>query len=340
MSLADALRSQATSCNALGSAFMGRLLTLLADRLRPDTPLAERLFNWEGDIGPAAQSVPLRLAGALHALVMKSPDSELARAYPPRQVSDDALWAAIQGAFVTEAAFLDAFLNSPPQTNEVRRSAAILPAALEVSRHFGLPLTLSELGASAGLNLNFDHYAVAVDGHRYGNPAPALTLTPDWTGPAPKSAPLQVVGRRGVDLNPLTSPEDQTRLRAYLWADQPDRLALTNAALALPRPQIDRADAADWLEDRLAQPFVGSTHFLFHTIAWQYFPQAVQKRCEAAINRAATSATTEAPFAWFAMEADDNAEGRGAKLTLRLWPGALVLDLGRADFHGRWVDWS
>jgi hypothetical protein len=30
----------------------------------------------------------------------------------------------------------------------------------------------------------------------------------------------------------------------------------------------------------------------------------------------------------------------GAALTLRLWPGDIRLALGRADFHGRWVQWS
>jgi hypothetical protein len=37
------------------------------------------------------------------------------------------------------------------------------------------------------------------------------------------------------------------------------------------------------------------------------------------------------------MEADD--DGPGVGLTLRLWPGDRRLSLGRADFHGRWVDW-
>jgi hypothetical protein len=27
----------------------------------------------------------------------------------------------------------------------------------------------------------------------------------------------------------------------------------------------------------------------------------------------------------------------GAVMTLRLWPGDVTLDLGRIDFHGRWV---
>ncbi|TDK41408.1 hypothetical protein [Antarcticimicrobium luteum] len=30
----------------------------------------------------------------------------------------------------------------------------------------------------------------------------------------------------------------------------------------------------------------------------------------------------------------------GSALTLRLWPGDLTIELGRADFHGRWVRWN
>ena len=48
------------------------------------------------------------------------------------------------------------------------------------------------------------------------------------------------------------------------------------------------------------------------------------------------AATDDAPLAWFGMEADG---GRGAGLTLRLWPGDRTLDAGRCDFHGRWVEW-
>lgn len=337
--LEAALRDQVVHCAALGSPFMARLLTLLADRLRPDCPIRERLFAWEGDLSPQGHSVPLRLAGALHALALRDPEGTLARAYPPNVVSDNALWAAIDAAFTTQAAFLDAFLNSPPQTNEVRRSAAILPAALVVADHFGLPLSLSELGASAGLNLKLDQYALAIGDQTFGSEDPALTLTPDWSGPLPPTAKINVTDRRGVDLNPLTNAQDTDRLRAYLWADQPDRLALTNAALALPAPQIDRADAASWLEHRLALPHQG-THFVFHTIAWQYFPDTVQSRCRLAIEAAGARATKDAPLVWFSMENDNGAGGKGAALALRLWPGALTLNLGRADFHGRWVDWQ
>ena len=39
-------------------------------------------------------------------------------------------------------------------------------------------------------------------------------------------------------------------------------------------------------------------------------------------------------------DAEADGETPGAGLTLRLWPGDLRLVLGRACFHGRWVDWS
>ncbi len=50
------------------------------------------------------------------------------------------------------------WLDSPPQTNEVARSAALIGAARFLSALSPLPLRLLELGASAGLNLNFDRY--------------------------------------------------------------------------------------------------------------------------------------------------------------------------------------
>jgi hypothetical protein len=40
------------------------------------------------------------------------------------------------------------------------------------------------------------------------------------------------------------------------------------------------------------------------------------------------------------METDGDATGGlGAAVTLRMWPGNITLMLGRADFHGRWIEW-
>lgn len=99
---------------------------------------------------------------------------------------------------------------------------------------------------------------------------------------------------------------------------------------------------------RLAAPLLGpelgqgACHLIFHTVAWQYFPPPTRHKATAAIEAAGARATAEAPLAWFGMEADDR-DKRGAALRLRLWTGERAagqsFDMGRADFHGRWVDW-
>ena len=129
MSLKAALIHQAKATEAMGSPFTTRLLRLLAARLEPGTPLTDRLFSWEGDISARAQSVPLRIAGALHGLVLDGTDAGLAAVYPPHAPSDDALWDAVTAAFAAHTARIDFWLNSPPQTNELGRSAFLIAAA-------------------------------------------------------------------------------------------------------------------------------------------------------------------------------------------------------------------
>ena len=99
-----------------------------------------------------------------------------------------------------------------------------------------------------------------------------------------------------------------------------------------------RGDAADWLEKRLTQRWPGHVHMVYHTIAWQYFPPETKARCRAALLAAGAQATSDAPLAHVAMEAD-GAKGSAA-LTVALWPGGVERTLARVDFHGRWIAWQ
>ena len=335
--LRQALRDQAEACAALDSPFMARLCTLLAERLQPDSALTQRLFEWTGDLSPSAASVPLRLAGALHLLVLRG-DPAMAAVYPPHCVDDDTLWTALDSALKTHAADINHTLNSPPQTNEVRRSAVLIAAGHWLAARYGLPFVFSELGASAGLNLNWDRYGLQVGDRTLGPKTPLLTLAPQWRGPLPDNAPIHVSDRAGVDLNPLdvSDPEHRLLLMSYIWPDQPERHSLTRAAIAGAPPCPDRDDAIDWLAPRL-YPRQQQLHLIWSTIAWQYFPKATQDRGRALIEAAGARATADAPLAWLSYESDG--QEPGAALVLRLWPDGVTLTLGRADFHGRWVDW-
>lgn len=335
--LREAFRVQGHACAGLDSPFMARLMPLIGDRLRPDRPLTRRILDWPGDVGPAGQSIPLRLAGALHALVLRGHPG-LGAVYPPHDLDDETLWQAIDSALTTDAHFIDAFLNSAPQTNEVRRSAVLIAAGHWLAARYPMPFVFSELGASAGLNVNWDRFALDLGDIRLGPDDAALTLSPHWRGPKPAPQTVTVAERAGVDLNPIDIADSAERLRllAYLWADQPHRKALTEAAIGAAPPCPDRADAIDWLETRLT-PRSGQLHLIWSTVAWQYVPAEAQARGQALIEAAGRQAADDAPLAWLSYEADDQTPGAG--LVLRLWPGDQTIALGRADFHGRWVDW-
>lgn len=342
MSLLQAFEDQAVSCERLDSPFMGKVLRVLRQVWQHDTQLGQAMAAYSGDIGPVGHSLPLRIAGGLHALVLSGRDDVLKAAYPPNNVNEAVLSSAVRAALREHEDFLLDWAKSPPQTNEVRRSAVLIAGAQVALSHFQRPVVLSELGASGGLNLMWDRFALDVAGTCFGPSDAALTLSPDWDGPSPPTASIEIAERAGVDLNPLNpnDPDDLLRLKAYLWADQPHRLALTQAAACALDTVVEQGDAIDWLERRLANPKAGHLHLIQNTVAWQYFPQSAQKRGIKLLEAAGTRATQDTPLAWLSMENDGDATGGvGATVTLRMWPGDVTLHLGRADFHGRWVQW-
>lgn len=345
----------AASCGRMGSPFMQSLLAGLAEGLTEATPVGAKVLGWPGDPTGMADALPLRLAGGLHALVLTGQDPVLASAYaaagagmpardtPMSTAEASRLTDAALAALPPNEAFLLRWLDSAPQTNEVRRSSALIAAGHWLTARYGLPLVLLELGSSAGLNLLWDRYALAIGDSRFGPDDATLTLTPDWQGQLPPLAPPKINTRAGVDLNPLDPVTDRLRLLAYLWPDQSDRLARTTQALdlaALLRPEIAQGDAIDWLEARLQTRHAGAVQVVFHTVAWQYFPSAAQERGRALLAAAGARATPDAPLVHLAMEADDAPASDGAGLAMTLWPGGQTIAMGRVDFHGRWLRWT
>ncbi|WP_062560760.1 DUF2332 domain-containing protein [Paracoccus aminovorans] len=340
----QAFADQTRACRALGSGLTARVCESLTRAIAADQgPVGRRVKSWPGDPAVGADSLPLRLCGALHALVLSEQAPDLARAYAMGGGVD--LDRVIADIIQQHDRPILEFIEHAPQTNEVGRSAVLIAGAWFLGRMTQpAAFELLELGASAGLNLNFPRYSLADEkGFQptlAGEPASALRLAPLWRGTPPQPAALAITGAQGVDLNPLDPQRDGARLMAYVWADQRDRLARLRAALSIAAehpPHVERADAADWLETQLARP-ASQGRLVYHTVAAQYFPQSTRDRIEAALQDAGARAAPDTPLAHLSMEADG---GDGAALRLRLWAGGLrEWDLGRADFHGRWLDWQ
>src|ERR1700760_4963075 len=94
-------------------------------------------------------------------------------------------------------------------------------------------------------------------------------------GLAAGGAALRITPREGCNPNPLdpSSPDDQRRLIAYIWPDEPDRLARLAAAMsvAAPRPpMVVRAQAIEWLPDALSRRRDGELTVVWHSVMRQY----------------------------------------------------------------------
>ncbi|MBA3898469.1 MAG: DUF2332 family protein, partial [Sphingomonadaceae bacterium] len=161
--------------------------------------------------------------------------------------------------------------------------------------------------------------------------------------PPPPAAAVRIASLRGVDIAPidLSDAAATERLLAYVWADQAERFARTEAAIALWRarpPRLDQGDAAGWVEARLAESQAeGLTRVLMHSIVWQYLPREGRARIVAAMEAAGAEATPERPLAWVRYEADRSLGLH--ELRVKTWPGGEDRHLANAHPHAAWVEW-
>lgn len=334
-----AFEQQAEWCRALGSELTARVLDALVLCLDDGTKTGQLVCDWPGEAGPMRDVVPLRLTGALHAMVASGQAAGLAAVYPPHDMVDVAEMVPLvaETLAVCDDQIME-FLQFAPQTNEVARAAVLIAGLSVVAQEVGLPLALHEIGASGGLNLNLDRFGYQLGDVRLGDGTSGVQLAPAWEGQAPDVMPV-ITARSGCDLNPIdvTDAAQALRLQSYVWPDQADRLARVKAAISIAQadpPRLDAMDAAAWVEALCETPVPeGVCRVLMHSIAMQYMPDTVQARITAAMEAAGARGDR---LAWVAFEL--NAEGQ-AELTLRIWPDGRRRVLAQANPHVQWVKW-
>jgi hypothetical protein len=330
------------ACDRLGSPFTARICRALAADFDASTEVGRRVLGWPGEA--AADALSLRLCGGLHALVLSGADSGLAEAYPPNNVSDPVLARMLADAIARNEERLLRSLECPPQTNEIARSAMLLPAVLTVVRKTGLPLSVNEIGSSAGLNLLFDRFHYRYGDVGWGDKTSPVRLAPEVSGIAPPlDGTVEIIARRGSDVMPvrISKQDERLRLRSYVWADQTARLERLDAALRLAdvHPfELEQADAANFVQRKLAARGSGSAFVLMHSIMWQYIPVESRAAVEHLLAGAGAEATRDAPLAWLRMEPLPLKDPH-ATLSLTTWPGGGTRHLAHCDYHGRWIAW-
>ena len=181
---------------------------------------------------------------------------------PPRKVLGRPSTSSRASAGPTTTSWRNCWPAGPPRPT---RSGAVLRSCrpcVTMCRGSGQPLSLLDLGASAGLNLLFDHYRYDYTDHRWRGGRPATPAPPSCSKPSSGKAscltspsPTSPIGP-GSTSEPLDpGDEDQSLwLLACQWPDHLERFRRLRNALALARTTPDRSPVAsgDMVDDLAA----------------------------------------------------------------------------------------
>jgi hypothetical protein len=337
-----ALEWQADHADQNGAPCIARLIRAFLPLLDGELKIGRRMRDWPGL--SLEDAMPLRLAGGFHNLHLSGDEDRLAPVYSGA-VHDQAAVDAIVAAVARDHdERLLAWFDGPPQTNEAGRSAGIMAQLLWLSPKLGPRFELFEIGCSAGINTMLDRFRFDLGGVRLGPPDAPIVIAQEWRGDPPPCEPVEIVSISGCDRAPLDlrDPTQALRLKSYVWPEMTERVERLDAAIRMARarpPSIEKCGAEAFVTWMLAQEAAeGVTRALFHSIVWQYLPEAVRATIEMAMIRAGTAATDERPLAWVTVET--NRKTFRHELRCRYWPGGEEWTLlGEAHAHGAWVEW-
>ncbi|NNH69078.1 DUF2332 domain-containing protein [Nocardia uniformis] len=229
------------------------------------------------------------------------------------------------------------------QTNEAGRTAVLLPLLAALPG----PLSLIEIGASAGLCLYPDRFSYRYDG--------AVSIDPDdgaspvvlpcvtaGNPPLPQRLPT-VVHRAGVDVNPLdiNDPEDIRWLESLVWPEQTHRLQRLRSVVDIARtdpPHLSRGNLVDAVPDLVRAAPADTSVVVFGSAVLGYLDRAARTIFEQRVHAL--------PCHWISNEAVGVVESVVGRL-----PKAVTAS--RADFvltmdgepvayagpHGQSLDW-
>lgn len=244
------------------------------------------------------QPIPNLLFGAVHYLLLKGIDHDVEQFYPSivsRANEQDNPFPLFKDFCLKNAEQIQLILqNKLVQTNEVRRCAYLYPIFCYIFVQTNKPLSLIEIGTSAGLQLLWDQYSYSYGSkHVYGNHESHVHLTSEVrNGILPHELLMQtpnVADRVGVDLHvsDLMNDENYAWLKALIWPEHAERLAnFENAAnqLRLNPPQLIEGDGVALLPKLAVNLATDSTLCIFHTHVANQIPETIKEKLIEEIN--------------------------------------------------------
>jgi hypothetical protein len=326
-----------------------------------------------GTYARPGESNALLLLMSAHYLILRSGASPVAAYFP----SAGASVGDVQRAYPDFRAFcldhrdelIELLATRTVNTNLVDRTACIWPALRHVASRARAPMTLIEIGCSAGLNLLFDSYSYSypdtmIDQAKRAASAPLLLTCIVLSGRLGCGDEPEISRRIGIDLVGMNTadPADRLWLEAVLcpeWIAERERLRAAMRIAAHER-QVQKivGDALQLLPDVLAQ--INEPVCVLNSHCLSQWPAEKQHELERVLvsHGARGKPVHRLSFEPIATEAPHDTRARLLKMARR---GVNVLDksipstldykcyesgriehvkLGQADGFGKWIDWN
>jgi len=201
------------------------------------------------------QPIPNIFFAAIHYLLLKNQDNELAKYYP-----------SIQKYFVTEIPFdifksfcltnkneiIKIISTRIVQTNVITRCSYLMPIFSKLIKEESKSTTIIDIGTSAGLTLNFDKYQYWYNDEKVYGQSDVIVKSKIVDSEVPTifdiSYPLTKIG---IDQNLIDTPDkDEIMwLKALVWTDQIERFIAIDEALKLDELKIIKFIQAETVSD-------------------------------------------------------------------------------------------
>ncbi len=327
------------------------------------------------DAAPAAQRRPLLLLAAVHFLLLSGAEHPLATHYdtvatlagtPPRPPATDVTAAFISFCHDFAPEITELVATRRTQTNEVGRCTALLPGLCHIASHYAddRPLSLLDLGTSAGLNLLFDDYRYTYreqDGDSVRTAgAPDARVSLECTarsglGLLPDLSTPPMAARVGLDLSPVDPrTDDEARwLLACQWPDNPARFANLRAALDNVRatpdpPRLEQGDMVHDLERVVGTIGDDGPLVVFHSWVAAYLGEEEQRALVESVRTIARARPVHYLYAESAFETAGlptpppprpRAGPDMATALVHIAPGSEAVRIADMHPHGYWLRW-
>ncbi len=227
------------------------------------------------------QPIPNLLLGSIHYLLLNGNHHPLKEFYPslvetPNKLEDSyPYFQDFCKKFRNE--IIQLIQTKIVQTNEVRRCAYLYPCFSYIYQKVNKPISLIEIGTSAGLQLLWDQYKYSYSTSEtiYGNIKSDVLINSEVKGKGLINLPLldkvpPVVDRYGIDLhvNDLSNEEDYLWLKALIWPEHFERRELfEKVVISMKENEINliEADGIKILSEVVKQLSNDSILCIFHT---------------------------------------------------------------------------